>query len=121
MGQSRFTHSGLRSLLPFVADRREAGLAQAARETLASSAWRSYAAAPARDLPYAVQRKVEIARALASRPHLLLLDEPAAGPNEEESRELTADIRRIRDRGITVLLISTTCRSSWTSASVSPC
>lgn len=105
MGQSRFTHSGLRSLVPFVADRREAALARDARETLAFLGLEAYAAAPARDLPYAVQRKVEIARALASRPHLLLLDEPAAGCNEEESRELTADIRRIRDRGITVLLI----------------
>jgi branched-chain amino acid transport system ATP-binding protein len=105
MGQSRFTHSGLRSLVPFVADRREAALARDARETLAFLGLDEYAAAPARDLPYAVQRKVEIARALASRPRLLLLDEPAAGCNEEESRELTADIRRIRDRGITVLLI----------------
>ena len=105
MGQSRFTHSGLRSLVPFVADRREAALARDARETLDFLGLGEYAAAPARDLPYAVQRKVEIARALASRPRLLLLDEPAAGCNEEESRELTADIRRIRDQGITVLLI----------------
>jgi branched-chain amino acid transport system ATP-binding protein len=105
MGQSRFSHSGLLSLVPFVADRREAALTRDARETLDFLGLEPYASAPARDLPYAVQRKVEIARALASRPRLLLLDEPAAGCNEEESRELTADIRRIRDRGITVLLI----------------
>jgi branched-chain amino acid transport system ATP-binding protein len=105
MGQSRFTHSGLLSLVPFVADRREAALARDALATLEFLGLAEYAAAPARDLPYAVQRKVEIARALASRPRLLLLDEPAAGCNEEESRELTADIRRVRERGITVLLI----------------
>jgi branched-chain amino acid transport system ATP-binding protein len=105
MGQSRFAHTGLRSLLPVVADRHEAALAREARETLDFLGLGAYAALPARDLPYAIQRKVEIARALASRPRLLLLDEPAAGCNEEESRELSADIRRIRDLGITIVLI----------------
>ena len=64
-----------------------------------------YAHLPARDLPYGVQRRVELARALASQPRLLLLDEPAAGLNDEESRELSADIRRLRELGITVVLI----------------
>jgi branched-chain amino acid transport system ATP-binding protein len=105
MGQSRFAHAGLLSLVPIVADRREAALKTEAYRTLDFLGLSDYAAAPARDLPYAIQRKAEIARALASRPQLLLLDEPAAGCNEEESRELTADIRRIRDQGITVLLI----------------
>jgi branched-chain amino acid transport system ATP-binding protein len=48
---------------------------------------------------------VEIARALASRPKLLLLDEPAAGMNYEEKRGLARLITQIRDRGITVLLV----------------
>ncbi len=105
MGQSRFAYTGLLSLVPVLADRREAKLRQDALRTLDSLGLAQYAAAPAADLPYAVQRKIEMARAIASNPRLLLLDEPAAGCNEEESRELTADIRRIRERGITVVLI----------------
>ena len=56
-------------------------------------------------LSYANRRRLEIARALATEPKLLLLDEPAAGMNPTEKRELMQDIRRIRDRGVTVLLI----------------
>lgn len=56
-------------------------------------------------LSYGHQRKLEIARALASNPRLLLLDEPAAGMNPSESRELTALIARIRATGVTVVLI----------------
>jgi branched-chain amino acid transport system ATP-binding protein len=59
----------------------------------------------ARNLPYGDQRRLEIARALATRPRLLLLDEPAAGMNPSESVELMHLIRRIRDLGMTVLLI----------------
>ena len=50
-----------------------------------------------RDRPYGEQRRVEIARALASEPSLLLLDEPAAGMNPQETNELTEFIGRIRD------------------------
>jgi ABC-type branched-subunit amino acid transport system ATPase component len=56
-------------------------------------------------LPYGSQRRLEIARALATGPKLLLLDEPAAGMNPSESVELMHLIRRIRDTGVTVLLI----------------
>lgn len=59
----------------------------------------------ARNLAYGHQRKLEIARALASDPKLLLLDEPAAGMNPKEKEELQELIRAIRDRGVTVLLI----------------
>ena len=60
----------------------------------------------ASSLPYGMQRRLEIARALATRPTLLLLDEPAAGMNPQETMELTAYIRKIRDEfGLTILLI----------------
>ena len=59
----------------------------------------------ARNLPYGHQRRLEIARALATGPRLLLLDEPAAGMNESECEELIALLRRIRDQGVTVLLV----------------
>jgi ABC-type branched-subunit amino acid transport system ATPase component len=59
----------------------------------------------AKNLPYGDQRRLEIARALATEPNLLLLDEPAAGMNPSETNDLMELIRRIRDRGITVVLI----------------
>jgi branched-chain amino acid transport system ATP-binding protein len=59
----------------------------------------------AKNLPYGVQRRLEIARALGTEPKLLLLDEPAAGFNPAEKVELADTIRRIRDAGYTVLLI----------------
>ena len=61
--------------------------------------------ARARSLPYGDQRRVEIARALASEPRLLLLDEPAAGMNPAETDALVELLRRIRDGGTTLLLI----------------
>jgi len=56
-------------------------------------------------LPYGLQRRLELARALATHPRLLLLDEPAAGLNPQETQDLTRLIGRIRDKGMTVLLI----------------
>ena len=62
-----------------------------------------YAAA---QLPYGEQRKLEICRALASDPKLLLLDEPAAGMNPNETQELMETVRKVRDDfGIAILLI----------------
>ena len=57
------------------------------------------------NLPYGHQRKLEMARALATQPSLLLLDEPAAGMNPREKKELLSLIQKIRDQGITILLI----------------
>ncbi|MEI6289071.1 MAG: ABC transporter ATP-binding protein [Chloroflexota bacterium] len=60
----------------------------------------------ARNLPYGEQRRLEIARALATKPKLLLLDEPSAGMNPSETEDLTDFIHRIRDElGISILLI----------------
>ena len=60
----------------------------------------------ARNLPYGAQRRLEIARALANRPRLLLLDEPTAGMNPQETESMTRFIRTLRDDlGITILLI----------------
>jgi branched-chain amino acid transport system ATP-binding protein len=60
----------------------------------------------ARNLPYGAQRRLEIARALASQPRLLLLDEPTAGMNPHETTDMMHFIRRLRDElGITILLI----------------
>ena len=59
----------------------------------------------AKSLPYGDQRRLEIARALATEPKLLLLDEPAAGMNPSETSELMRLIKKIRDQGVTVLLI----------------
>jgi branched-chain amino acid transport system ATP-binding protein len=64
-----------------------------------------YANELAGNLSYGDQRRVEIARALATKPKLLLLDEPAAGMNPTEKRSLMDLITKIRDRGITILLI----------------
>jgi branched-chain amino acid transport system ATP-binding protein len=61
---------------------------------------------PARSLSYANRRRLEIARAMASEPRLLLLDEPTAGMNPRETQELTELIRRLRDEtGVTIVLI----------------
>jgi branched-chain amino acid transport system ATP-binding protein len=64
-----------------------------------------YADRLAKNLPYGVQRRLEIARAMGTQPQLLLLDEPAAGFNPAEKVELAALIKRIREAGYTVLLI----------------
>jgi branched-chain amino acid transport system ATP-binding protein len=61
--------------------------------------------AKASDLPYGDQRKLELARALATQPRLLLLDEPAAGMNPHETEELDDVITRVRDRGVTIILV----------------
>lgn len=90
----------------FAAVRAEEKAAQSkALEALEFVGLRADANKTANSLPYGHQRLVEIARALASDPKLLLLDEPAAGMNPNETHELTQLIGRIRDRGITVLLI----------------
>jgi branched-chain amino acid transport system permease protein len=64
-----------------------------------------FADAAPKSLPYGIQRRVEIARAMATNPVLLLLDEPAAGLNGQEVGQLRVIVRSIRDSGVTVVLI----------------
>ncbi|MDQ2871928.1 MAG: ABC transporter ATP-binding protein [Candidatus Eremiobacteraeota bacterium] len=104
-------HSRLRarlwdSLLHTPSQRHEERAArERARELLAFVGLDDVLESYARNLPYGSQRRLEIARALASRPKLLLLDEPAAGMNPREKTDLAGLIRAIRERGVTVLLI----------------
>ena len=65
----------------------------------------AYAGADAGSLPYGAMKRLEIARALATQPRLLLMDEPAAGLNPTETAQLEALIRRIAARGVTVVLV----------------
>ncbi len=59
----------------------------------------------ARELPFGLVRQLEIARALATRPRLLLMDEPASGMNPSETAQLAKDIRRLNDAGTTIIII----------------
>ena len=83
----------------------EAFIAAEAEKYLAFMGLEPYRDSLAKNLPYGYQRRLEIARALAAEPSLLILDEPAAGLNEQETLELMDLIRQIRDTGVTVLLI----------------
>ncbi|MFN8719601.1 MAG: ABC transporter ATP-binding protein [Rhodospirillales bacterium] len=78
---------------------------EAAREILAFLDMERLSGEDAQSLPYGDQRRLEIAIALAADPRLLLLDEPAAGMNPDEARRLIRTIGRIRERGVSVLLV----------------
>jgi branched-chain amino acid transport system ATP-binding protein len=86
--------------------REERGIVEKSRQLLKVVDLEPLAGEKANSLPYGAQRRLEIARALATDPGFLLLDEPAAGMNPNETQELMGFIRDIRDRfGLTVLLI----------------
>jgi branched-chain amino acid transport system ATP-binding protein len=98
-----FVSSALR--LPAVGAE-EARLRERAHEIMDYLGLLPFANRPAGDLPFATQKRVELGRALAAEPKLLMLDEPAAGLNHEELEALDDVIRDIRDRwGITILLV----------------
>jgi branched-chain amino acid transport system ATP-binding protein len=86
--------------------REEKSAVEKARQLLAFVGLTGLGDQLARNLPYGAQRRLEIARALAAQPRMLLLDEPTAGMNPRESTEMMHFIRRLRDElGITILLI----------------
>jgi branched-chain amino acid transport system permease protein len=85
--------------------RQDRALRQVADGLLEQFGLADFADATPRSLPYGIQRRVEITRAMAGRPRLLLLDEPAAGLNGDEVRQLGEIVRSIRDSGVTVVLI----------------
>ncbi|MBI5574792.1 MAG: ABC transporter ATP-binding protein [Deltaproteobacteria bacterium] len=83
----------------------EAGIREKTDELLSLMGLAGFEDSPAGKLPYGHQRRLEIARALAAEPRLLLLDEPAAGMNDAETLEIHRLILEIRASGVTVLLI----------------
>jgi branched-chain amino acid transport system ATP-binding protein len=83
----------------------EADIDLGARDALATIGLANRADDQATQLPYAQRRLLEIARALASKPNVLLLDEPAAGMNMTESMTLLETIAKLKNRGITILLV----------------
>ncbi len=97
----RFYPSFLKSVGPF----RQPEITAEVQGLVASVGLEPYTRQPARNLPLGVKKRLEIGRALALKPRLLLLDEPSGGLRFEESAQLMDLIRRLRDRGIGILLI----------------
>jgi len=95
-------HSVIRTSRYRQCEKRIDGIAEELLEAMDLS---RYADELPKNLPYGLQRRVEIARAMSIQPKLLLLDEPAAGLNDKETLELLDTIFKIRDKGVTVLLI----------------
>ncbi|CAN5847201.1 ABC transporter ATP-binding protein [soil metagenome] len=107
VGATRHGHSGVLSSamrLPrhYAAERAVHRQAEAAMDQMGLS---DFAPARAGDLPYGLQRRVELARALAAQPRLLLLDEPMAGLNDAESHEVGDLVRGIAATGTAILLV----------------
>jgi branched-chain amino acid transport system permease protein len=93
------------ALWPIGVWRHDRALNRRGDELLTRFGLREFADAPPRSLPYGIQRRIELARAMAGAPRLLLLDEPAAGLNGEETGQLADIVRSIRASGVTVVLI----------------
>jgi branched-chain amino acid transport system ATP-binding protein len=83
----------------------EAGFEQEARRLIQKVGLAGHERTTAQSLPYAKQRLLEIARALATGPKILLLDEPAAGMNSEEIAHLEALVKSLREEGLTIIMI----------------
>jgi branched-chain amino acid transport system permease protein len=107
LGRHTRMHNGFWASLIAVpgARRAEAAAREHALSLLDLLGLASMADAPAGSLPYGLQRRVELARALATQPQLLLLDEPAAGLNPQETEELGRLLVRIGERGVSILMV----------------
>jgi branched-chain amino acid transport system ATP-binding protein len=106
VGRHLHTRGGLMmALIPGLSSKREAAIENTARDLLRQTGLSECAEQPAAALPYGQKRLLEIARALAAEPKLLLLDEPAAGLNREETQRLADLLSRIAASGTTIVLI----------------
>ncbi|MFC5745812.1 ABC transporter permease subunit [Actinomadura rugatobispora] len=105
LDRSRTVASWRYVLWPVGVLRRERRLDERADALLERFGLTEFAGAAPGSLPYGIQRRIEIARAMAGSPRVLLLDEPAAGLNGEEVRQLAEIVRSIRGSGVTVVLI----------------
>jgi len=90
---------------PMAIQREEKAFTDKAMELLRLLNIEEFALKRATSLPYGLQRRVEIARALATNPKIVLLDEPAAGLNEVETEQLRQILLKIRDSGVTIFLV----------------
>lgn len=104
IGQNTLSKSGIRGILP-IRRAQEVELRRQAQEALKVLGLWEMRDRKAVTLPYGNQRKVEIARAIAARPKLLLLDEPTAGMNIRETKDLLGVLSKIHELGITILVI----------------
>jgi len=105
LDRSRTTWAWRYALWPVGVWRADASLRAEADRLLAAYGLSEFAGALPSALPYGIQRRVEIARAMAGQPRLLLLDEPAAGLNADEVEQLASIVRAIRAGGVTVVVI----------------
>jgi branched-chain amino acid transport system permease protein len=105
LDRSRIWWSWRYILWPVGVWRGERELRRRAQELLVEYGLEAVADSVPGELPYGTQRRVEIARAMAAAPRLLLLDEPAAGLNQQETNQLAEIARSVRDQGTTVILI----------------
>jgi branched-chain amino acid transport system ATP-binding protein len=104
LGQHARTRSLAQQLFPLGLIKRNRW-AEEARAALVEAGLGTYPGQVVADLPYGIQKRIEVVRAMVANPQILLLDEPAAGLNSEETEELQVLLRQINDRGTTLLVV----------------